>query len=222
MVSSEMKWGRILAYFSILFFYRHHTAAAASWTICQHWCSFVTSSRSSSVCRRPIATLSAYQQQVTRRSKGLADENDHRSRTLLSVSSSPHYQGSGCGLSTRMPSSSRIGGGRRQKQRTRCWMEEVSSTSSEGGFNNHTARAGRRRTLLSLLSPADTCDVDRMSGTDLAYVGDCVYELFVRSRTVWVSCLRKGCCTREAGDKFVATTQSASSTHFRIVCLFRT
>ena len=40
--------------------------------------------------------------------------------------------------------------------------------------------------LLRLLSPVDSCNVDRMSGTDLAYVGDVVYELFVRSRTVWV------------------------------------
>ena len=41
--------------------------------------------------------------------------------------------------------------------------------------------------LLRLLSPVASCNVDRMSGTDLAYVGDVVYELFVRSRTVWVS-----------------------------------
>jgi len=186
-----MKVRRMLASsFSLLFLLVDPTAA--SWIIGPHWCSFVINSHSSSVCQCPAAALSAYRWQVTRRSKGLADENDHRSRTLLSVSSSPHYQGSG--LSTRMPSS-RIGGGgrrrrQRQKQRTRCWMEEESSTSSEGGLNTHTAGAGRR-TLLSLLSPADTCDVDRMSGTDLAYVGDGVYELFVRSRTVWVSCLRK-------------------------------
>lgn len=37
----------------------------------------------------------------------------------------------------------------------------------------------------SLLYPNPSCDVDRMSGTDLAYMGDVVYELFVRSRLVW-------------------------------------
>jgi len=46
--------------------------------------------------------------------------------------------------------------------------------------------------LLRLLRPAENCNVDRMSGTDLAYVGDVVYELFVRSRTVWVSLCSQG------------------------------
>ena len=36
-----------------------------------------------------------------------------------------------------------------------------------------------------LLLPPKTCDTDRMSATDLAYLGDVVYELFIRSRTVW-------------------------------------
>lgn len=39
--------------------------------------------------------------------------------------------------------------------------------------------------LLNLLSPPDECDVDRMSSTDLAYIGDVVYELLVRSKKVW-------------------------------------
>lgn len=39
--------------------------------------------------------------------------------------------------------------------------------------------------LCPLLRPVESCNVDRMSGTDLAYVGDVVFELFVRCRTVW-------------------------------------
>ena len=39
--------------------------------------------------------------------------------------------------------------------------------------------------LLNLLSPPDKCDVDRMSSTDLAYIGDVVYEMLVRSKKVW-------------------------------------
>jgi hypothetical protein len=39
--------------------------------------------------------------------------------------------------------------------------------------------------LHALLRPKTSCKVDQMSGTDLAYIGDVVYELFVRSRTVW-------------------------------------
>jgi hypothetical protein len=38
--------------------------------------------------------------------------------------------------------------------------------------------------VLSILTPHPS-DVTRMSGTDLAYIGDVVFELFVRSRYVW-------------------------------------
>lgn len=41
--------------------------------------------------------------------------------------------------------------------------------------------------LLELLRPSSSCRVNQMSGTDLAYVGDVVYELFIRSRCVWPS-----------------------------------
>lgn len=41
--------------------------------------------------------------------------------------------------------------------------------------------------LLDLLSPIESCKVDRMSGTDLAYIGDSVFELFIRSKCVWPS-----------------------------------
>eukprot|EP00536_Pseudo-nitzschia_multiseries_P000111 jgi/Psemu1/249212/estExt_Genewise1Plus.C_20270 len=38
---------------------------------------------------------------------------------------------------------------------------------------------------MELLSPSSSCRVNQMSGTDLAYIGDAVFELFVRSRHVW-------------------------------------
>lgn len=41
--------------------------------------------------------------------------------------------------------------------------------------------------LHELLTPSKSCDVARMSVTDLAYVGDVVYELCVRSQQVWPS-----------------------------------
>ena len=40
--------------------------------------------------------------------------------------------------------------------------------------------------VLSLI-PAQDCEARRMSSTDLAYIGDCVYELFIRSQFVWPS-----------------------------------
>lgn len=39
--------------------------------------------------------------------------------------------------------------------------------------------------LRDLLLPSTTCRVDQMSSTDLAYIGDAVYELVVRSSLVW-------------------------------------
>jgi hypothetical protein len=39
--------------------------------------------------------------------------------------------------------------------------------------------------LQFILRPNPTCSVDQMSGTDLAYIGDVVYELYIRARTIW-------------------------------------
>lgn len=39
--------------------------------------------------------------------------------------------------------------------------------------------------LLELLRPPPSCKVEQMSSTDLAYIGDVVYELLVRSMHVW-------------------------------------
>jgi ribonuclease-3 family protein len=41
--------------------------------------------------------------------------------------------------------------------------------------------------LHRLLLPSDKCQVDQMSSTDLAYVGDAVYELLIRTTKVWPS-----------------------------------
>jgi hypothetical protein len=44
-----------------------------------------------------------------------------------------------------------------------------------------------KKSLLEMLSPQSSCTVNQMSGTELAYIGDVVFELFVRSRHVWPS-----------------------------------
>lgn len=41
------------------------------------------------------------------------------------------------------------------------------------------------KSLIELLSPISSCRPNEMSGTNLAYIGDVVFELFVRSRHVW-------------------------------------
>jgi hypothetical protein len=53
-----------------------------------------------------------------------------------------------------------------------------SSVGMEGSNNTELA-------LLDLLSPSPDCTVGRMSSTELAYIGDVVYELMVRSKKVW-------------------------------------
>jgi hypothetical protein len=56
-----------------------------------------------------------------------------------------------------------------------------------GELDRTLSREEMFSTLHTLLRPKTSCKVDQMSGTDLAYIGDVVYELFVRSRTVWPS-----------------------------------
>ena len=63
---------------------------------------------------------------------------------------------------------------------------------SQMGFGSAIASSengddGDAKSLLEFLSPITSCKVNQMSGTDLAYVGDVVFELFIRSRHVWPS-----------------------------------
>jgi hypothetical protein len=53
-------------------------------------------------------------------------------------------------------------------------------TQTDGSSESH-----ENIPLQELLMPSTSCDVGQMSTTDLAYIGDVVYELFIRSRTVW-------------------------------------
>lgn len=62
----------------------------------------------------------------------------------------------------------------------------TSLNSGDGGDDSDKTGADTK-SLLELLSPMSTCSVNQMSGTDLAYIGDVVFELFVRSRHVWPS-----------------------------------
>ena len=86
------------------------------------------------------------------------------------------------------PSRQHLALSRISHQKTCCFMENAADSSSSlfTSAEEDVASSPSNR-LLRLLSPVASCNVDRMSGTDLAYVGDVVYELFVRSRTVWVS-----------------------------------
>jgi hypothetical protein len=62
-------------------------------------------------------------------------------------------------------------------QQNRCFYLKAQTDGSSESHGN--------RPLQELLLPSASCDVGQMSTTDLAYIGDVVYELFIRSRTVW-------------------------------------
>ena len=58
-------------------------------------------------------------------------------------------------------------------------------TLAEVGGGQHTTDTPSSSSLLALLRPPLPCRVQQMSSTDLAYIGDAVYELMVRSWAVW-------------------------------------
>eukprot|EP00977_Amphora_coffeiformis_P000321 scaffold84_cov163-Amphora_coffeaeformis.AAC.15 len=76
-----------------------------------------------------------------------------------------------------------------QQSRHRCyeWCHHASQFSMTATNTDEEKGDGTRHqdVLLDLLSPPSKCDVDRMSSTDLAYIGDVVYEMLVRSNKVW-------------------------------------
>lgn len=67
--------------------------------------------------------------------------------------------------------------------RTSAYFSIVTSIKNNDNDNN----GSDEKSLLEFLSPISSCSVNQMSGTDLAYIGDVVFELFVRSRHVWPS-----------------------------------
>ena len=63
--------------------------------------------------------------------------------------------------------------------------------------------------LMTLLTPVKECNARRMSSTDLAYIGDVVYELLVRSQFVWPS--RR---TKDLQNQVVALVRGRSHSLF--------
>jgi len=60
-------------------------------------------------------------------------------------------------------------------------------STKNGDENNSDENIIGTKSLMEFLSPNGSCRVNQMSGTQLAYIGDVVFELFVRSRHVWPS-----------------------------------
>lgn len=74
------------------------------------------------------------------------------------------------------------------------FLEETSKINQYLSITDHSSYPDQYETksvtsspqsLLSLLRPSPNCKIEQMSVSDLAYIGDVVYELFIRCRTVW-------------------------------------
>ena len=63
--------------------------------------------------------------------------------------------------------------------------DEKSDLSQIEGGLKHLGNDAQK--LLKMLQPISSCDVDQVSPTTLAYLGDVVFELFARSRYIWPS-----------------------------------
>ena len=61
------------------------------------------------------------------------------------------------------------------------------SQTKNGSLPTPETQGNNEGQLVLSLIPAQDCEARRMSSTDLAYIGDCVYELFIRSQFVWPS-----------------------------------
>mmetsp|Transcript_4206 Transcript_4206/g.4610 ORF Transcript_4206/g.4610 Transcript_4206/m.4610 type:complete len:216 (+) Transcript_4206:39-686(+) len=63
----------------------------------------------------------------------------------------------------------------------------METNDNEEEKTEKTAPKVSNLSLIDLLTPIHDCDVRQMSPTDLAYIGDVVYEIFVRSKYVYPS-----------------------------------
>ena len=61
-------------------------------------------------------------------------------------------------------------------------LEQSSKSSSAFSSDNTNDKT---LLLFDLLVPSMACNVNQMSGTELAYIGDVVFELYIRSKYIW-------------------------------------
>jgi hypothetical protein len=92
------------------------------------------------------------------------------------------------------------------------WMEPLRSMTGDADQEEeeeNTDQPTVAERLLEQLSPMKSCRPDQMGGTDLAYIGDVVFELFIRSRCVWPSKR-----TSDLQNQVVALVRGESNEHF--------
>eukprot|EP00980_Cylindrotheca_fusiformis_P001704 scaffold388_cov114-Cylindrotheca_fusiformis.AAC.13 len=73
-----------------------------------------------------------------------------------------------------------------QRKASRSSLSTIYVSADENRSSGESP-AVPKKSLHQLLTPIDSCNVNQMSGTDLAYIGDSVFELYIRSRHVWPS-----------------------------------
>jgi hypothetical protein len=71
------------------------------------------------------------------------------------------------------------------RQKTSSTFGRLSPLKSDENNDGFSQDEPKLRSLSELLLPNPKCNPTQMSPTSLAYIGDSVFELFVRSRYVW-------------------------------------
>lgn len=69
----------------------------------------------------------------------------------------------------------------------RGWIAATRRNDTRNRCRCRSASSDSEHILRKLLLPSEKCQVEQMSSTDLAYVGDAVYELMIRTLKVWPS-----------------------------------
>ncbi len=94
----------------------------------------------------------------------------------------------------------------KRTQTTLLKMSDKESILDNGGINESNEQSHDVKSMKEFLMPIPKCNPSQMSPTSLAYIGDSVFELFVRTRYVWptrrTSDLQKLVVAKVRGESF--------------------
>jgi hypothetical protein len=95
-----------------------------------------------------------------------------------------------------------------------CWNKGAPRPSIADGDAMEAEPERTSPSLEEFLSPSQDCDVSQLGPTALAYLGDVVFELFVRSKIVWPP--RR---TSDLQDQVVSLVRGENGCSYRNVSL---
>ncbi|CAB9501333.1 Mini-ribonuclease 3 [Seminavis robusta] len=88
------------------------------------------------------------------------------------------------------------------------YSKSMHQTSGKNSADSSETSPNGSKSLAELLTPSKDAQPSQMSGTELAYIGDAVFELFIRSRHVWPSQR-----TSDLQDTVVSTVRAEHQSH---------